>query len=96
MKNEELLFIITLILFGLMALTENILRKMIWPKLMIGTVKVNPPPFFFLKKSQLDLLTHVLIQATHMYTEVVPKLLTFINLGHVTDVKTLKPYNIVL
>lgn len=30
----------------------------------------------------------------HKYKEVVPKLLKFINLGHLIDIKTLKHYNI--
>lgn len=50
----------------------------------------------FFKESQLAILKYVLIEATHMYKEVVSKLLKFINLGLLIHVKTLKYCNISL
>lgn len=61
MRNEKLLFIMTLIVFGFIALTESILRKMMWPVLVIETLKVNTS---FLKESQLDIPKYVLFQGT--------------------------------
>lgn len=61
MRNEELLIIMTLIVFGLMALTESILRKMMWPVLV--KLKENTS---FLKESQLDIPKYVLFQTTQV------------------------------
>lgn len=50
----------------------------------------------FFRESQSDILKYVLIEATHMYKEVAPNLLKFINLGLLIHVKTLKCCNILL
>lgn len=54
-----------------------------------GAAEVNTL-FYFPKIASLDILKYVLVQATHIHKEAIPKLFKLLNLGHFINVKTLK------